>query len=120
MLQIKRVYECPSPEDGKRILVDRLWPRGVTREAAALFAWMKEIAPSPELRKSFNHRPEKFGEFTRLYREELENEGMKDELERLGRILRSGPVTLVYAAKDTKCNHALVLKQFLEERMGLS
>lgn len=120
MLQIKRVYESPSPEDGKRILVDRLWPRGVTREAAALYAWMKEIAPSPELRKSFNHRPERFGEFTRLYREELESEGMKDELEQLCGMVRSGPVTLVYAAKDITCNHALVLKQFLEERMRLS
>ncbi|MFM9327934.1 DUF488 domain-containing protein [Paenibacillus mesotrionivorans] len=119
MLQIKRIYEKPSEEDGKRILVDRLWPRGVTREAAALYAWMKEIAPSADLRKSFNHRPEKFDEFTRLYREELESEDRKDELERLGRILRSGPVTLVYAAKDTKCNHALVLKQFLEENMNL-
>lgn len=119
MLQIKRIYELPSEEDGKRILVDRLWPRGVTREAAALYAWMKGIAPSPELRKSFNHQPEKFGEFTRLYREELESEEMKDELDRLGGILRSGPVTLVYAAKDTTCNHALVLKGFLEEKMDL-
>jgi uncharacterized protein YeaO (DUF488 family) len=119
MLQIKRIYELPSPEDGKRILVDRLWPRGVTREAAALYAWMKGIAPSPELRKSFNHRAERFGEFSRLYREELGSEGMKGELERLGGIIRSGPVTLVYAAKDTECNHALVLKQFLEENMNL-
>ncbi|RAU95329.1 DUF488 domain-containing protein [Paenibacillus sp. YN15] len=118
MLQIKRIYEPPSIEDGKRILVDRLWPRGVTREAACLDLWMKDIAPSAALRKSFNHQPEKFAEFTRFYREELQSEGAQLQLDQLCGLIGSGPVTLVYAAKSAEHNHALVLKQFLEERMG--
>lgn len=110
-IKIKRVYEKPEKKDGYRILVDRLWPRGMTKEKAALDLWLKEIAPTTELRKWFNHDPEKWKEFIKKYLKELkENEEpvsiLKDYLEK-------GPVTLIHAAKDEAHNEALVIKDFV-------
>lgn len=113
ILQIKRIYEDPSKNDGYRVLVDRLWPRGVSKEAAQLDDWMKEIAPSPELRKWFDHDPARFEEFRMRYEAELAE---KDEpLEKLLRIAADRNVSLLYAAKDETHNHANVLKEFLDK-----
>ena len=111
ILAIKRVYDPPSTEDGYRVLVDRLWPRGMTKEAARLDLWAKDLAPSPDLRKEFNHQPERFAEFTHHYLSELSRNpavaAFRAELKR-------PKVTLLYGAHDRANNHALVLKDFLE------
>lgn len=111
-LQIKRIYEEPVDEDGYRVLVDRLWPRGVSKEDAQLDKWMKEITPSPELRKWFDHDPDKFEEFKKRYEHELSSK--HESVEKLLDIAENQKVTLLYAAKDQKHNHAIVLKEFLE------
>lgn len=112
-LAIKRVYEAPAQSDGIRILVDRLWPRGISKVRAHLDDWMKDIAPSPKLRIWFNHEPEKFGEFSRLYREELEgNAGVQ----KIREMLKTKNITLVYAAKDPMVNHAVVLRDVIAGR----
>lgn len=112
MITIKRVYEAPSAADGYRILVDRLWPRGVSKKTAALSEWGKKIAPSPELRKSACHDPERWGEFTALYAEELD--AQPDLIARLRGLGSDGTLTLVYASKDPEFNHARILKAYLE------
>jgi uncharacterized protein YeaO (DUF488 family) len=114
MFRLKRVYEEPSAEDGCRILVERLWPRGLSKERAAVDLWLKDVAPSPELRKWFHHDPARWKEFQRRYREELKEK--KDAINLLKQKAKEGPVTLVYAAHDEEHNGALVLKQFLERR----
>jgi uncharacterized protein YeaO (DUF488 family) len=108
-LQIKRVYERPSPRDGVRILVDRLWPRGLRKDTAALDHWFKDIAPSPELRKWFDHREDRFDEFEKRYRLELKANPSLAEFRKLS---KSGKVTLLYAAHDEKVNHAVVLAEY--------
>jgi uncharacterized protein YeaO (DUF488 family) len=113
-IAIKRVYEQPEPADGKRILVDRLWPRGLSKEKAHLTGWMKEIAPSDELRRWFGHDPEKFAEFRRRYKVELASGTAKEKLDELRALAREGPVTLVYAAHDTEHNNAVVLRDLLQ------
>jgi len=111
-LQIKRIYEDPTDEDGYRVLVDRLWPRGVSKEDAKLDEWMKEITPSPELRKWFDHDPDKFEEFKKRYENEL---AAKHELVvKLLDMAENQNITLLYAAKDESHNHAIVLKEFLK------
>jgi uncharacterized protein YeaO (DUF488 family) len=111
MLKLKRVYEEPSEEDGLRILVERLWPRGLDKKRAAIDVWMKDVAPSPEVRKWFGHAPEKWDEFKRRYWAELEeNPGPVAELRRR---IREGPVTLIYAARDEEHNGALALCEYL-------
>ena len=111
MFKLKRVYEPPSPDDGARILVDRLWPRGLTKEKAALDLWMKEIAPSTELRKWFDHDPAKWTGFQARYAKELEaRPELADELRGEA---HQGTVTLLYAARDEVHNEAVVLKAFL-------
>jgi uncharacterized protein YeaO (DUF488 family) len=113
--RIKRIYEQPSEGDGYRVLVDRLWPRGVSKKDARLDEWCKEIAPSTELRKWFDHDPEKFEEFANWYKGELTQ---KEKLvSHLLDVAATQQVTLLYAAKDEKHNHALVLKQFLNEQL---
>jgi uncharacterized protein YeaO (DUF488 family) len=107
---IKRVYEPTAPADGTRILVDRLWPRGVSKARAKLAFWMKEIAPTAKLRVWFGHRPERFTEFSRRYRKELTRNAAVDELRKLARRER---VTLLYAAHDPQINHAAVLQAIL-------
>lgn len=117
-IKLKRIYELPEPGDGKRILVDRLWPRGMKKERAALDEWMKEIAPSPELRKSFNHEPERFREFRILYERELSADPIRQQL--LGRIcqyLEESHVTFLYAAKDPVHNHAVVLRDWVKKKI---
>jgi uncharacterized protein YeaO (DUF488 family) len=114
MIKLKRVYESPSPEDGLRILVDRLWPRGLTKERAAVDLWMKDVAPSTELRKWFGHDPAKWKQFQIRYRKELE--GKKEALKDLKQKSRGHTVTLVYGARDEEHNEALILKQILAGR----
>lgn len=112
MIRIKRVYDAPSPEDGLRVLVERLWPRGVTRDMARLDLWLKEIAPSTELRKWFAHDPGKWEGFMERYEKELrEKSDLVRSLAEKGRIT---PVTLVYSAHDARHNSAIVLKKVLE------
>ncbi|WP_018750306.1 DUF488 domain-containing protein [Paenibacillus sanguinis] len=114
MLRVKRVYTSPEDTDGIRVLVDRLWPRGLSKEAARLDAWLREVAPSPELRKWFNHEPGKFAEFALRYEAELTREPAAGELARIRQWLEEGsPVTLLYAAKDERHNHAVVLQEAL-------
>lgn len=114
MLQIKRIYDQPKASDGYRILVDRLWPRGLTKEQAALDAWMKDIAPSPELRTWFNHDPAKLQEFRARYQTELEQSPALDLILHITR--QQEIVTLLYAAKDPNINHAQVLLSFLRSK----
>jgi uncharacterized protein YeaO (DUF488 family) len=107
---VKRVYEPASEEDGLRILVDRLWPRGVSKSAAALDLWAKDAAPTEALRKWFDHRRERFPEFERRYRQELESNPAFDQLRRfIGR----SKATLLFGAKDLECNQAVVLAEAL-------
>ena len=115
MIRAKRVYEPPQRSDGARVLVDRLWPRGVAKDRAKVDVWLKEIAPSDGLRKWFGHEPAKWAAFRRKYRAELKE---KSELLRMVRRLERerGSVTLVYAASDTGHNNAVVLAQLLKNR----
>lgn len=109
---VKRVYEPAAPEDGYRVLVDRVWPRGLSREKARIDLWLKEIAPSTALRKWFNHEPDKWEEFCVRYRQELETH--RDLLDRLREIERSeGTVTLLFGAREEKFNQARVLVDVL-------
>lgn len=109
---LKRAYEIPEPSDGFRILVDRLWPRGVSKNAAHIDLWFKDIAPSPELRKWYGHDPSRWIAFRERYFEELH--ANPDAVAQLAGYARQGAVTLVYGAKDTEHSHALALKQYLE------
>ncbi len=111
---LRRAYEEPTRNDGFRVLVDRVWPRGVSKDEIQVDAWKKELAPSTELRKWFNHDPEKWEEFKRRYFRELEEN--EDSWKNLYEKLRDGRITLVYGSKDEEHNNALVLKQFLEEK----
>ena len=107
----KRVYDAAEAGDGYRVLIDRMWPRGVSRERARLDEWARELAPSSELRKWFHHDPERFDEFRSRYREELRER--RPLLEELRRHARDGPVTLLYAARDREHNDAVVLEELL-------
>jgi uncharacterized protein YeaO (DUF488 family) len=111
-IKIKRVYEQPDKDDGLRVLVDRLWPRGLTKEKAGVDLWLKEIAPSTELRKWFGHDPDKWKRFRGRYETELRHQG--GLIQGLRRKAREGTITLLYAARDEKHNEALVLRRFLE------
>jgi uncharacterized protein YeaO (DUF488 family) len=110
-ISIKRAYEQRAAVDGCRVLVDRLWPRGLTREKAKIDLWLKDIAPSSELRVWFGHAPARFAEFGRRYRAELKRS--PEAVAQVVAIARETAVTLIYAAKDPTCNHALVLQAFL-------
>ncbi|OJW22000.1 MAG: hypothetical protein BGO49_14545 [Planctomycetales bacterium 71-10] len=113
-LRLKRAYEPAEPEDGVRILVDRLWPRGVSKADAAIDEWMKDVAPSAELRRWFGHDPGRWAEFQRRYRAELRAQAPL--LDRLRALAKAGTVTLVYAARDEEHNDAIVLRDVLAER----
>ena len=106
ILKIKRIYDQPTADDGIRIFVDRLWARGISKERAHLDYWLKDIAPSSDLRKWFNHKPERF--------KELDSE--PEEIEKIRKLLRHDNVTLIYAAKDPAINHAVVLKEYITQK----
>jgi uncharacterized protein YeaO (DUF488 family) len=116
MLRLKRVYEPPARSDGERILVDRLWPRGLSKKDAAVDAWLKDLAPSTELRRWFGHDPRKWTEFQRRYRSELRAHAdlVRDLAERAAR----GTVTLIYGARDEEHSDAVVLARVVRARMG--
>jgi uncharacterized protein YeaO (DUF488 family) len=112
MLKIKRVYDQVSPGDGKRILVDRLWPRGIKKEDAAIDEWLKDIAPSTELRKWYSHDPAKWGEFNKRYKIELQDK--TGIIDRLRQESKKRTLTLLFSAKATELNNAVALKEFIE------
>lgn len=113
MIACKRIYDPPGADDGRRLLVDRLWPRGVSREAARLDDWLKELAPSDGLRRWFGHNPALWEEFRARYREELKTH--VELLDDLRAEAKRGTVTLLFAARDTEHNNAVVLKEMLNE-----
>lgn len=115
MIKLKRIYEPPSEDDGKRIFVERLWPRGIKKEKADIHLWLKDIAPSHELRRWFSHDPEKFEEFRKRYMKELEER--RDLLFELVKYAKNGTLTLLYSTKNERCNSAVVLKEVLEWMM---
>jgi len=113
VIKIKRAYDKPSPQDGIRVLVDRLWPRGITKEKAAIKEWAKELAPSTELRQWFHHESQLWSEFEKRYKSELKK---NDALEAFREEHREDKtLTLIYAAKDEQHNHAIVLRDYLEK-----
>jgi len=112
-MTIKRIYEKPDKDDGYRVLVDRLWPRGISKENAKIDEWIKDIAPSTELRQWFGHEPERYDEFRKRYKEELKSH--TDELKRLKSISKKQKLTLLYSAKDTQFNQAVVLMEVLSK-----
>jgi uncharacterized protein YeaO (DUF488 family) len=114
-IRIKRVYDPPSTGDGARILVDRLWPRGLRKESARLTLWLKDVAPTSALRTWFGHAPARWTDFSRRYRAELSaNDAAVDQITKY---LKAGPVTLLYAAHDEEHNHARVLAEYLREHL---
>ena len=115
MIRLKRAYEPASRRDGRRFLVERLWPRGVKKTSLPLDAWLKEVAPSTELRQWFGHDPKKWNEFQRRYRAELERQPQAGQL--ILDAARRGVVTLVYSSHDTEHNNAFVLRDYLEAKL---
>lgn len=115
IIHMKRVYELPQASDGKRVLIDRLWPRGLTKEKAKVDLWLKDIAPTTELRKWFGHDPAKWNEFKKRYYEELKENN--EVVAKLLELLKNGKVTIVYGAKDEEHNDAVVLKEYLEKEV---
>jgi uncharacterized protein YeaO (DUF488 family) len=115
MIKIKRIYESPSAGDGFRVLVDRLWPRGLSKEKAKVDLWLREISPSNELRKWYGHDPEKWGEFKQRYYQEI---GSKQEaIDLLLKKAKKGTTTLLYGSKEEKLNNAVALKEYLGKRV---
>ena len=114
-IRVRRVYEEPSPADGARVLVDRIWPRGLRKDAARLDDWAKEVAPSTELRTWYRHDPAKFGEFRRRYTAELGQPGPREALSKIRVLAADGPVTLLTATKDIGHSQAAVLAGLLRE-----
>ena len=117
MIQLKRAYDAPAKGDGTRFLVERLWPRGVKKENLHLEAWLKDVAPSTELRQWFSHDPGKWREFRRRYFAELKHNSQA--WQPLLAAARQGRVTLVYSSHDSEHNNAVALKQFLEQHLGI-
>ena len=114
-MKIKRVYDKPAKSDGYRVLIDRIWPRGLTKSDARIDEWLKEIAPSTGLRKWFNHDPAKWEQFKKKYAAELKEH--REELEKLARESRKRTVTFVFGAKDTAHSNAMALKEYLERKI---
>lgn len=115
-INLKRAYEPAERGDGYRVLVDRVWPRGIAKEQLRVDAWLREVAPSTELRKWFGHDPDKWGEFKKRYLQELA--AQPDAVEPLLAKAKAGPITLVFAARDAEHNNAVALKQYLEKRLA--
>lgn len=118
VLKIKRVYASPGDDDGARILVDRLWPRGLSKGKAAIDLWLKEVAPSDGLRRRFHGKPEDWEQFRAAYAVELEDPVAHSAVQTLRERLRQGPVTLLFAARDEDHNNAVALKEWLEHGAG--
>ncbi len=114
MIKIKRVYDKPSRDDGKRILVDRLWPRGLTKEEARIDAWVKELAPSNALRTWYRHDPDKWNEFRKCFFSELHDR--EEDVQEIISAARKGPVTLLFGSKEERLNNAVALKEYIEAR----
>jgi uncharacterized protein YeaO (DUF488 family) len=114
-IRVRRVYDAPSPADGARVLVDRIWPRGLRKDAAHLTEWAKDAAPSTELRQWYGHDPEKFSEFRRRYLDELSGRVQRDELGKLRALAATGPVTLLTATRAVDISQAAVLAQVLRQ-----
>jgi uncharacterized protein YeaO (DUF488 family) len=114
MIKVKRIYDPPETGDGFRVLVDRLWPRGMSKDRAKVDLWMKEISPSNELRKWYGHAPAKWAEFKRKYREEIE--GKKTEFDLLRQKAKGGIITFLFSSKEEKLNNAAALKEFVERK----
>jgi len=117
-IRVRRVYEAPSPADGARVLVDRIWPRGLRKDAARLTEWAKDAAPSTELRRWYGHDPEKHEEFRRRYLDELSGRVQRAELGKLRALAAAGPVTLLTATRDVDLSQAAVLAQVLGQPLG--
>ena len=115
MIRIKRVYSEPNHRDGVRILVDRVWPRGISKERARVVEWRKDLAPTTTLRKWFGHEPARWIEFRKRYRTELTRSGMIDEIRKLAHLSLKRTMTLVYSAADEEHNQAVVLKELIDE-----
>ena len=113
-IQRKRAYDAADPGDGTRVLVDRLWPRGLAKDRARIDVWLRDVAPSTELRKWYGHEPEKWEEFRRRFRDELREGAAASALDQLRELARKGRVTLVFAARDTEHANANVLRELLE------
>ena len=119
IIEIKRIYDQTDAGDGKRILVDRLWPRGMTKERAALYLWMKDIAPSPALRVWFGGDPKKFDEFSRRYMEELDTDPTKQgAVSQLLEICRNEKLTILYASREPLINHAIIIMNYLQKKLA--
>lgn len=118
MLQIKRAYEAPSKDDGYRILIDKLWPRGMSKEKEHLYSWAKEVTPSTAIRQEFGHKEENFERFKKEYIKELdENPAVNEFIANVKNLLSKKNVTLVYGAKDPKINHAIILKEYIQKKI---
>jgi uncharacterized protein YeaO (DUF488 family) len=117
MLKIKRAYEKKESEDGKRILIDRLWPRGISKAEAGIDEWLKDLGPSTELRKWFGHDPEKWGEFKKRYQKELSDAEKTGIMEDIAHLARRSTVTLIYSAKDTEHSDVKVLEEIIQKMM---
>lgn len=113
-VQVRRAYEEPEPGDGTRVLVDRLWPRGLSKAKAALDAWCKDVAPSDELRKWYGHEPDRFSEFARRYQQELKDHQRAEALEQLHELAKRGPMTLLTATRQPAISEAAVLAGMLQ------
>jgi uncharacterized protein YeaO (DUF488 family) len=118
MIDLKRAYESPSPEDGHRVLVDRIWPRGVSKDELKVERWDRDLAPSIDLRRCFGHDPARWPEFRERYQQELSQPAKQEVLVELAQVARHGRLTLIYSARDTVHNQALVVKEVLEERLS--
>lgn len=118
MIRVKRLYEPREAGGGARFLVDRLWPRGVRKEALALDGWLKDVAPSDSLRKWYQHDPGKWEEFKRRYWKELE--GKEEDVERMEAAARAGDVTLLFSSREERINNAVALREYLERRLASS
>jgi uncharacterized protein YeaO (DUF488 family) len=116
MIKIKRIYQAPAVGDGFRILVDRLWPRGLSKEKAKVDLWLRDISPSNELRKWYGHDPAKWGEFKKKYFQEIKDR--RDEFDLLLQKTREGTVTFLFSSQEEKLNNATALKEFVERKIG--
>lgn len=117
-VQTKRAYDPPEPEDGYRVLVDRLWPRGISKDRLKADAWLRDVAPSDELRRWFAHDPDRWSEFRKRYRQELRGARQQEVLRDLAERAATSTLTLVYGARDDQHNNALVAKEVIEEMAG--